>query len=178
MKTILSLIALVLFSSPVYGDDGEEGKRVDLQLGIGSVHFQHRKDGKPWNDSNTGIAIEYIFPGTLWKDDVEYCATAGQFKNSEFGGTLFAGGCVRKAVLEFPFGKISIGVFAGVMTYPSRYNSERKASNVFAVILPTASASVGKGVYLDATFVPKVQANNANASAALLFTVRITMKHW
>ena len=174
-KILLGLVVtlLTLFSSLA---QCAEGTGVDLQFGIGSIHAEKRSDGKPWNEKNTGIAVQYITHGTLWGTDVEYCAVGGQVKNSEFGQTVYAGGCVRKAVLEGSVGKISIGAFAGVMTYPSIYNKQRKTGDLFPVVLPTASACLKNGVCLDTTFVPKIQ--EENASAAILFVVRIPIKHW
>lgn len=176
MKTVFGVLVVTLFtlfSSPAQSD---EGKGFDLQFGIGSIHAEKRADGKPWNEKNSGVAVQYITPGTLWGSDVEYCSTAGQLKNSEFGQTVYLGGCVRKAVVEGSIGKISIGAFAGVMTYPSIYNNQRKTGDLFPVVLPTASACLKNGVCLDATFVPKVQ--EENSSAAILFVARFPIKHW
>ncbi|MHB8660884.1 MAG: hypothetical protein ACYC75_03065 [Minisyncoccota bacterium] len=170
MKTIVSLLVAFssLFSFSAYSS---EGKEIDLLLGLGSVHAQQRKDGQPWNQRNNGVAAQYIFPGTVWGQDVEYCVTAGQVKNSEFGQSRYIGGCVRKTILEGSLGKISFGAFAGAMTYPSKYNSERRPSKLFPVVLPVASACLGNGVCVDATFIPKVQKNGG--SAAVLFMLRI-----
>ncbi len=177
MKTIFGLIVALsaLFPPTVYSD---EGKRVDLQLGIGSSHFEQRSDGRPWNQKNYGVAVQYVTPGTLWGKDVEYCATLGEVKNSEFGQTIFAGGCIRKTILKVPLGEISVGAFAGVMTYPSKYNPERKSNDLFLVILPTVTVSVGEKVYLDATFIPKVKVQGNQGSAAVLFTLRFPLKQW
>lgn len=176
MKTVFAGMVVALFTLFSSSAQSAEGKGFDLQFGIGSVHAEKRADGKPWNEKNAGIAVQYISHGTLLGGNVEYCATAGQLKNSEFGQTVYVGGCVRKAVLEGPVGKISIGAFAGVMTYPSIYNSQRKTGDLFPVVLPTASACLKNGICLDATFIPKVQ--EKTASAAVLFVVRFPIKHW
>ncbi len=176
MKTIFVGLVVALLSLFSFSAQSAEGKSLNLQFGIGSYHFQERADGRPWNQRNDGIGIEYVTPGKLWGDDVEYCRSAGQIKNSEFGQTVHVGGCVRKAVLEGSVGKISIGVFAGVMTYPSKYNARRQAGDLFPVVLPTASACLKNGVCLDATFIPKIQ--EENASTAILIMGRFPIKHW
>lgn len=175
MKKISAVMAILLslFSTSALS---AEGKGADLQYGIGSMHAEKRADGKPWNENNAGVAVQYISPGTLLDRNVEYCTTAGQLKNSEFGQTVYIGGCVRKAVLEGSVGKISIGAFAGVMTYPSIYNNQRKTGDLFPVVLPTASACLKNGMCLDATFIPKVQ--EKTASAAILIMGRFPIKHW
>lgn len=177
MKTVFIGLVISLLSFFSFSAQCAEGKSVNLQFGIGSYHFQNREDGKPWNQQNTGLGIEYIAPGKLLGHDVEYCGSAGQIKNSEFGETIFAGGCARKVVLEGSAGKVSLGAFAGVMTYPSKYNANRKAGDIFPVILPTASACLKSGICVDATFIPKVQKDH-NASAAILFMGRFPIKGW
>lgn len=175
MKTTiwnLAAVLFVLFSTSVYS---EEGKRIDLQLGGVSVHAEKRGDGKPWNESNPLVAVQYVTPGTLWGRDVEYCATAGTIKNSEFGQTVFAGGCVRKAILKGSLGEVSVGAFAGVMTYPSRYNLTRESSDLFPAVLPTASACLKNGMCLEAIIVSKVQ---KGGSTAVLLMGRFPIKHW
>lgn len=176
MNIVFAGLVAALFTLFSTSAQCAEGKGFDLQFGIGSVHAEKRADGKPWNESNTGVAVQYISRGTLWDKDVEYCTTAGQLKNSEFGQTVYAGGCVRKNILAGSVGKVSIGAFAGLMTYPSIYNTERKADQIFPVVLPTVSACLKNGTCLDATYIPKVQ--EKTASAAILFMGRFPIKHW
>ena len=176
MKTIFVGLVVALLSLFSFSAQSAEGKSLNLQFGIGSYHFQERADGRPWNQRNDGIGIEYVTPGKLWGDDVEYCRSAGQIKNSEFGQTVHVGGCVRKAVLEGSVGKISIGVFAGVMTYPSKYNARRQAGDLFPVVLPTASACLKNGVCLDTD----VRSRLKKRTQALRSHVmgRFPIKHW
>ncbi|MSU74497.1 hypothetical protein EXS57_01825 [Candidatus Kaiserbacteria bacterium] len=168
MKFILALC--VPFSSFVYGEEG-----FDLQLGLGSIHAEKRADLKPWNEANPGMAVQYVTPGMLLGKEVEYCATAGVIRNSEFGQTVYAGGCVRKAILEGSVGKISVGAFAGGMTYPSRYNHQRKDGEVFPAVLPTISGCLKNGMCVDMMFIPKIQ---KEGSAAVLFAGRFPIKRW
>ena len=173
MKTIL-IAVLTLLSAAAHANEQEQG--FALELGLGSVHATKRADGQPWNERNTGVALEYVSPGRFFGHRVQYCATAGEMQNSEFGETLFAGACVRKEILSGELGTISVGAFAGAMTYPSRYNADRKPGDIFPAILPTASACLRatSNVCLDATFIPKVQKDDANASAALFFSLRMS----
>lgn len=173
-KFVGLIIMLLIFSPLVAHGAGIRG--LDLQLGLGSVHAEKRSDGKPWNEKNSGAAIQYVSPGVLFGDNVEYCATAGQISNSEYGQSLFMGGCFRKTVLRGSLGKVSIGAFAGVMTYPSIYNTGRGTGDLFPAILPTASACLKNETCMDTTFIPKIQ--EKTASAAILFVVRFPIRHW
>lgn len=168
MNKFIALILVFVF--PVLAHSEDVG-RIDLEITTNSVHFQKRMDGREWNQSNPGFAVAYVWPHrTLWEKEVDYCVTAGTVKNSEYGQTAFVGGCIRKELLTISYVKVSVGAFAGVMNYPSKYNPDRRAGDLFPAVLPTLTVSVGERLSLDATFIPKVQ--EKQGSAAILFGVR------
>lgn len=174
MKNTLTVFAVIfaLFSGTA---SANEGKQVDILVGIGSKHFEKRTDKRPWNEQNTGLAIQYSAPGTLLGKDVEYFGAIGQVKNSEFGQTIYAGGGVRKDLVRGEYGRLYVGGMVGVMTYPSVYNTNRGTGDVFPVALPMVGTCLGKKVCLDMTAIPKIQ---QGGSAAVFFSARFAVKHW
>lgn len=167
------VVGTILFFLSFIAHSAENDGTLELGVGIGSVHEQKRADGNPWNETNNGVAVYYRTPGVFFGKEVEYCATVGQIQNSEFGKTAYVGGCIRKILFEGSMGNVSLGVFAGVMTYPSKYNTLRKSSDLFPVILPTISGCMANGLCLDATVIPKVDKNQG--SSAVLFMVRFPL---
>jgi hypothetical protein len=159
--------ALLLIFSVQAHSAGISG--LDLQLGLGSVHAEKRSDGKPWNERNSGAAIQYISNGVLFGNEVEYCATAGQLSNSEYGQTIFTGGCFRKTVLRGQAGKISVGAFTGDDI--PHIQHQQKNWRPVPSILPTASACL-KWNCLDNIY-SKVQ---ENSESAILFILRFPIK--
>lgn len=174
MKTILKtvlLFVLFAFSATSFARD-ETGYY--LQIGVASAHQEMRKDGRPWNQNNTGVGIQYYYPGTFLGSDVEYYKGISTIKNSEFGDTVHIGGGFRKMLVSGSAGSISVGIIAGVMNYPSEYNANRSAKLFFPVALPTLSVCNVKNICMDWMYIPKVQENQG--SAALLFTTRFRFK--
>lgn len=167
LKTVVLFFVLFAFSASSFAmsDTGYY-----LQLGVSSAHKEMRKDGRPWNQNNTGIGIQYYYPGTFFSGAVEYYRGISTIKNSEFGDTVHIGGGFRKKLFDGLLGNISIGVIAGIMNYPSEYNEEKSAAAFFPVALPTLSICNKKRVCMDGMYIPKVQKNKG--SAALLFTIR------
>lgn len=172
---VLFIVALSFFVSGTTYAFGNPGDSLEIQFGIASKHASERPDGLPWNQRNTGIAFQYVSPGTLWGAKVETCITAGQIENSEFGHTKYLGGCVRKSILDVDSFKVSVGVFGGAMTYPSIYNLDRDPGKVYAVVLPTVSTCY-KGICLDSTILPKYK--DRSITAAVLFTARFPLYRW
>jgi hypothetical protein len=80
--------------------------------------------------------------------DIEYAVTAGTIKNSEFGQTIFAGGCVTKPILKWSSGRISVSAFVGALNYPSKFNLQQKAGDIIPAILPTLTVCFGETLLL------------------------------
>lgn len=167
MKGTLLGFLLVILS---FSAQAEE-KGWYAQFGGASVHAEKRADGRSWNQENWGLGAQYVKPSTFLGNEVNYFAGGGVLKNSEFGLTTYLGGGARKEVLSGSLGKVSVGAFAGLMTYPSKYSSANNGK-IFPVVLPTTSiCSVNGGACIDGTYIPKVQKNNA--SSAVLFQGRL-----
>lgn len=145
------------------------------EVGGVSHHFNQRADGRSWNQRNWGLGVQHVTPGTLYGNQVDWFKTAGIIKNSEFDLTTYLGGGLRREIFGGSWGHLSIGLFGGVMTYPSRYNPGNDGK-IFPVVLPSVSICTKIGaVCIDGTYIPKVQSNNQNASAALLLQARFKM---
>ena len=141
-----------------------------LQLSGASVHAERRADGRPWNQRNWGLGLQYVAPGTLLGADVNYFVAAGGLKNSEFGQSSYLGGGARKPIVSGALGELSLGAFAGLMNYPSRYDRISDA-RFYPIVLPSVNlCAAGGAACLDTYLIPKVL---NLASAAVLFQGRI-----
>jgi predicted ATPase len=66
MRTLI-IVSVLVSVFPAFAHSEEQVGRVDLEVTTNSIHFEKRKDGREWNQKNTGFGLEYVFPpGTLW----------------------------------------------------------------------------------------------------------------
>lgn len=118
MRERICFFVVLFFVGSAYGENTKES-HFEAQIGGISVH-EHKKNGvvTKWNEKNTGIAFQYVMHGMFYGEQVDYFASLGQIKNSEFGQSRFVGSGIRTAVFENQFWKVYIGAFGGIMTYP------------------------------------------------------------
>lgn len=169
MKTLTFVFALVgiFLSLSAQADEGWY-----LNLGGVSKHATKRLDGQPWNEKNYGAGLQRVTQGTLWGSNVQYYQTLGVVKNSEFGLSTYVGGGVKKAVLESELASVSLGLYAGLMNYPSKYNA-KNGDGMFPVVLPMVTTCLGTDdVCIESTYIPK---HGYGSSAAVLVQLRISL---
>lgn len=95
-----TLLGFVVVFFTTQGYCAGSTNHLELQIGGTSWHEQKRADGKPWNQSNPGIGLQYVIPGEWLGHSIEYYIAGGAVRNSGFRGTIYLGAGARKIMFE------------------------------------------------------------------------------